>query len=529
MPVFEFDSNSTSSSTTGVATVTFSSSNGVELNPITTGSSVTVMPLAQTKTCDMCGADMPYSASTCPGCGQEMKAVAEEAAMVEIEINGDDLAEADQVEEATMPSTWEGELAFEGMPSSDGRVLLSGEISHRDLPLTLMFQYVTDEGHKGAEACGKITNIWREARPDLGPGVTAIMGSGEFSDDLMGPTAAASLENEIVRHVSIDLSPSRQIVLTQDLAEVTEENFDYEAYMNGEYYVGFAGEIMGATICPFSAFADAQLRSVSPDEALAASGQVRIARVPDSDAMIASAIVSFKVKKPALTASAAGLAPLRPPRDWFFTAEPAGKMPLTVTDDGRVYGHLATWDQCHHGFMNDCVLAKPSKTDYAFFHVGAIKTKEGDMVEVGRVVVGESTAAGHASIDYGRSDAARFYDKTACVGAFVRAVDGKYGIWLSGVVRSDCPAERVRDMMANPPSGDWRSESGWLELIAALSVPVPGFPVPRYEYALTASVDEHEVKTLVATGYYELEKPSYSRAELRRREMLINKAKEDLR
>jgi hypothetical protein len=175
--------------------------------------------------------------------------------------------------------------------------------------------------------------------------------------------------------------------------------------------------------------------------------------------------------------------------------------------------------------MNECVLAKPSRTEYSFFHVGTLKTAEGEFVDVGRIVVGESAKDGHASVDYSGCEASKHYDKSALVGAFVRAIDGKYGIWLSGVVRSDCPAERVRDMLANPPSGDWRRENGWLELIAALSVPVPGFPVPRYEYAMVASADSVEVKTMIATGYYELDPPSFSRAEQRRREVLLSQAK----
>jgi hypothetical protein len=247
--------------------------------------------------------------------------------------------------------------------------------------------------------------------------------------------------------------------------------------------------------------------------------------VSKEDAVTASADSGVRLVPRAITASAAGIAPLRPPRDWFFTPEPDGKFPLTVTDEGQIYGHLATWDQCHHGFANECVLAKRSRTDYSLFHVGTMKTEEGECIDVGRIIVGES---GHASISYGAADTNKFYDKTGMVGAFVRAVDGKYGIWLSGAVRSDCPAERVRDMLANPPSGDWRRHNGWLELIAALSVPVPGFPVPRYEYALAASADELEFNTLVATGYFEDEEPelpTFSRSEQRRRELLISQAK----
>lgn len=206
--------------------------------------------------------------------------------------------------------------------------------------------------------------------------------------------------------------------------------------------------------------------------------------------------------------------------------EPAGKMPLTVTKDGQVYGHLATWDQCHQGFARECVLAKPSRSNYSMFHVGQLRTAEGDVVDVGRIIVGDS---GHAGVNYSLQEASQFYDRSSMVAAFVHAVDGKYGVWLSGAVRSDCPAERVRDMMANPPSGDWRRHDGWLELIAALSVPVPGFPVkrePRYEYALVAGADSVEVSTLVATGYFETDPPTYTRAEMRRREMLLRQGRD---
>jgi hypothetical protein len=291
--------------------------------------------------------------------------------------------------------------------------------------------------------------------------------------------------------------------------------------MDGGYVVGIGGEIMGATLVPFPAFADASLRVIPEEAAVTAS-----ANEPATLRILTPS--NMRLIPVAITASAAGIAPLAPPKDWFFTPEVDGKMPLTVMDDGRIMGHLATWDQCHHGFANECVLAKPSRTNYSFFHVGQIRSAEGEMVDVGRIVVGENAKAGHASVQYAAAEASRHYDKSALVGAFVRAVDGKYGIWLSGVVRSDCPAEKVRDMLANPPSGDWRRENGWLELIAALSVPVPGFPVPRYEYSLVASADDVEVQTLIATGYFELDGPSFSRSEQRRKEVLIGKAKEVL-
>lgn len=442
------------------------------------------------------------------------------AAAVGVALADEEVGEVD--EEASDLPTWEAELAYIGMPTSDGRVLM--ELTNRELPLSLMCQTVTADGHDGAEVCGKLTNIWQEDRPDLGEGVVAVMGSGEFSSAAAGPEAHQLVEEKTLRHVSVDIAPTRKVLLNaDDMSEVTEEDFDMDKYMNDEYLLGIDGEIMGATLCAFSAFAGATIRLIdqAEDEAIVASGGEAVTR----KVVVASAGTPIRLVPRSLTASAAGLAPIAPPTDWFFQPEPEGKFPLTVMDDGRVMGHLATWDQCHHGFLNECVLARPSRSGYKFFHVGQVVTEDGDRVDVGRIIVGASFDSGHAPLDMNAVETARYYDKTSCVGAFVRAVDGEYGIWLSGVVRSDCPEELVRDMMANPPSGDWRWNDGGLEMIAALSVPVPGFPVPRHEFALTASADSVQTKTLISTGYYEPEAPTLTRAEIRRREMLLTKAR----
>jgi hypothetical protein len=40
---------------------------------------------------------------------------------------------------------------------------------------------------------------------------------------------------------------------------------------------------------------------------------------------------------------------------WFRNPHLDGPTPLTVTDDGRVYGHLALWGTCHTGFDGVCI------------------------------------------------------------------------------------------------------------------------------------------------------------------------------
>lgn len=194
--------------------------------------------------------------------------------------------------------------------------------------------------------------------------------------------------------------------------------------------------------------------------------------------------------------------PLKPPRNWFELAEAERPTPLTFEKNGRVYGHIALWGSCHTGFLNgamsECVQPPPSRTDYQHFHLGVIETQEGQDVRVGKITYNTN----HAPLSASGKAAADHYDHTGSVGAYVRARNGNLGIWVSGAVRSDLTPEGFRDLRANPPSGDWRNFNRSLELVAALAVPVPGFPIPRAELALAASATgEPEVDALILPAW----------------------------
>jgi hypothetical protein len=214
--------------------------------------------------------------------------------------------------------------------------------------------------------------------------------------------------------------------------------------------------------------------------------------------------------------------PLTPPSEWFEIPEATTPTPLTYEKSGRVYGHLALWGSCHTGFLNgavaECVQPPPSKTDYQQFHLGTLETDAGD------VLVGKITYdTGHAPLSASARVAANHYDNTGSVGAFVHATNGELGIWVSGAVRSGISEEGFRDLRANPPSGDWRSMNRNLELVAALSVPVPGFPIPKAQVALAASANgDVEVESLILPGWQVDEEPprEWGRDQLRRRKAL---------
>lgn len=208
------------------------------------------------------------------------------------------------------------------------------------------------------------------------------------------------------------------------------------------------------------------------------------------------AIGTKPVPPPPEALVAAAVAPIAPPKEWFDSEEPDHPEPLTVEEDGRVHGHLALWDACHVGILNgqmaECVKPPRSSTDYGNFHLGQMVTEDGSPVSVGKLVYDGS----HAALTADLVGATQHYDKTGRVGAFVRARDGRHGIYLSGATRSDLSPEGLRDLRANPPSGDWRNLRGKLEMIAALSVPVPGFQTPQL--ALTAS---GSIEALILPGW----------------------------
>lgn len=166
---------------------------------------------------------------------------------------------------------------------------------------------------------------------------------------------------------------------------------------------------------------------------------------------------------------------------------------LTVTDDGRVFGHLAQADSCHIGFTDVCVTPPASATDYAYFHQGEISTTDGPLA-VGKLTLG----TGHAGLRAGARAAAEHYDNTGSAVAIVRCSDGLWGPWLSGRILPGVDDDRVAELRRSGVSGDWRTVqrgSNQLELVAVLAVNVPGFPVPRTR-ALAAS----GMRSLIAAG-----------------------------
>lgn len=196
-------------------------------------------------------------------------------------------------------------------------------------------------------------------------------------------------------------------------------------------------------------------------------------------------------------------APLKPPRAWFYEPEPepgdprlvpqydidtgdyiGDAVPLHISDDGQVYGHVAPANRCHIGFDGVCVTPPQSASAYSHFHVGYTVTDDGD-VHTGPLCC-NSDHAGILGLD--ERAAKDWYANMAFGWANVRITPGQFGPWACGALRPGITEELVVALRGGGISGDWRGSANGLELIGVLAVSVPGFTVQRALAASAGSV-----------------------------------------
>ena len=356
----------------------------------------------------------------------------------------------------------------EELESGDGRKFRKGAIDMRELPLPLMWQIKTGEGHMGSVVVGRIDHM---ERVESGIGnATGVFDSGEY-----GKEAERLVREGFIRGVSADM----------DKFEAQEEELEAGEDKPGKVGNGkidiTKARVMGVTIVPKPAFQECKIFLVEEEEIQEDNVIPDGVYVEDVDPAEAASLVACGF--------VAGAIPVTPPKSWFENPELKKATPLTVTDDGQVYGHIAAWHVDHIGLSFG---TKPprSKSRYAYFHTGVVRTDDGSDVPVGQLTL----AGGHAPLEASAADAARHYDDTASAIADVHAGEDAFGIWVAGSLRPGASPEQIRALRASAPSGDWRPIKGSLELVAVCQVNVPGFPIAR------ARVASGQVMALVAAG-----------------------------
>jgi hypothetical protein len=360
-------------------------------------------------------------------------------------------------------------ITVEGLETHDGRLFERGGLEPRaTLPIPLMVQERAEHGGQGDTTswfAGSIDEVFRDPRDD-----TRWMGRGHLMANENGKRAEELIQGGL-KFVSVDASADD---VTLDIRSIDSET---GMPVDALYRYGH-GRIMGATITPFPAFEQCTIwldGEAEPDSVAAThGGDVELTKEPEL----------IETEGPLLLLASGG-GPARPPASWFENPKLRAETPLTIDDEGRVFGHIATWNTCHIGTADTCITAPTSPSSYAYFHTGEVLCATGERIAVGTLTLG----TGHANIRDSASTAMAHYDHTGTGAVDMRCGDDDYGIWCAGAVRPHMTERDIRTLMAAAPSGDWRRINGFLELVAVLAVNVPGFPVPRTQARVASGAE----------------------------------------
>jgi 2'-5' RNA ligase len=192
----------------------------------------------------------------------------------------------------------------------------------------------------------------------------------------------------------------------------------------------------------------------------------------------------------ALTAAAYRIEiPDLPPASWYD--EPTDvDIPgaFCVTDEGRIYGILAPLNVNHRAYsQSGRRMTVPNRNvDYSRFLGGEAITASGRIAGVGPITMD----CGHAPMRRDNGEVGfEHYDNACSVVGKVRVGETAQGLpWVAGALEPGVTPDQVSRMLACRLSGDWQPHSdkrGWMELVAALLVPSPGFPMGRTGPTLT--------------------------------------------
>jgi hypothetical protein len=409
--------------------------------------------------------------------------------------DGDSL-DAPVIPDDARTAPWTGPIAVEGKVTGDGREFAGDSLTWADPPLPLRWNKEDSHGgepHTVAVNVGRIDKVWREVQSD---GTNLIMGEGvlDLSDE-DGQRVHDKIRGEFIRGVSIDADSIGDADVEMIWPEAGPSDGDDEdddmfarLFATPEKILFKAGRIRAATLVDIPAFAEAYIALTDPDTQAVVAGGRPTSRVRHR------AVPACTVD--GLTAGGPQDENWLAPYSWY--SDPKLTLPtgITVTDDGRVYGHAATWGTCHIGMEGVCTTA-PMENAHSYFMTGEVPTADGGRVPVGQITVG----TGHAPLSYGAVPATEHYDHTGHAVADVAVGNDAHGIWVAGAIRPGADPQMIHELRASGQvSGDWRRIGSALRLVGLLAVNVPGFPVPRTQSRVLTSGGATQQTALVAAG-----------------------------
>lgn len=368
---------------------------------------------------------------------------------------------------------WTGILLIEDQPTGDGRMIAAGALRWDNGPWPLTFDRA--EGDHSAAVVGEVTRVWRDGaliraegrlQVDSDDHATAT-GARRVAELLTapdGPAVGVSIEMDeqtVEMRMSKALYDRLTVAVDSDTRDADVAVVDGRVVVDtfrhdDQLQVTTDGRLRAVAVVHTPAFADAKI-------GIAAAGGNPADAFKNPDFGTDGDSDSRLVRQ----------TPVRPDET------PGWGCPLTVTDDGRVYGHLALRVRCH-GAYSECVPPPDSGGDFSNFLVGEAVPG----VPTGPIILNTT----HGDLRAGAAAAHQHLANTGTAVADVTVGVDAHGTWVAGRLRPGVTEREIAALRGSTLSGEWHPVGGELRLIGVLAVNSPGYLVQRRGIAATFSV-----------------------------------------
>lgn len=398
------------------------------------------------------------------------------------------------------PRRWEGIIAIEGQATGDGRIIDIGSLSWDGGPWPVKFDR-TRGGHDGP-VVGEATRIWRDGANIRAEGVL----HSETADAETSADVGRLVELLESGSIGVSVSLDSETVELRVKKEVWDEwQAEMEAWLNDEvpepedpetdadgrivldrfsfddFVEAFtAGRIREISMVDVGALSDAEAEvdETAPTE----DGVAASVRLVDTVGLVAS--LSLDERSRAFSNPNFGESGDVDPRlVWQDPQRPeeAGGWgcPLTLEDDGRIYGHATLRNRCHGSFAA-CLPPPDSGGDFSRFLCGEAIPG----VATGPIVLDTT----HGVDDNGKVKSSDWLADTGRAVADVTVGHDRHGMWVAGMVRPGITDREMATLRGSTLSAEWHPQGAKLRLVGILAVNAPGYLVQRHGVAASFTV-----------------------------------------
>lgn len=366
-----------------------------------------------------------------------------------------------------MPRRIAGIIAQEGVATGDSRIIEPGALTWGAGPWPLRWQPFSAPGHSQSLQVGAIERIWRDGQN--------IRAEGALSDSRVAEIrAAVDRFAELAEIGTVGVSVG-----------FDDEAMELRVKKEFLWWMEEDGEPPPRDITPDR---DGRVRvaKFSTDDLRwhILSGRIREVTGVDTGAIVDAAIVpvgsqiglaaAMSGPDPAFADPHFGADDKEDPRLVWQPANRPDELsgwgcPLTIADDGRVFGHVALRTRCHGAFA--ACIPPPGNDDFANFLIGEATPG----VATGPIILDTD----HGVDEQGRVKSHTHLADTGRSVADAAVGSDRHGVWIAGRLRPGLTAREKAALKGSTLSGEWHPIGGRLRLVGVLAVNSPGYLVRR--------------------------------------------------